>query len=224
MAMTQTARITRNWGTTFGYLAGGLVALALSVLLFKTIADGAITIGIALLPGILGAILLYMSVSGAAEAPCPACGAKLTGLSTGSNDGVLCEKCKIYVQGQGALTPTDPARVADVPLFTTLLPDQFAWPDGCCVCGTPATHGVKIEARTQNQASAAAVVGVTEMTGGVLTARRAGANVWSVEVPHCANHKDGALLASAGGDKVKIRFRSYPYLRAFCERNGTSPS
>jgi hypothetical protein len=83
---------------------------------------------------------------------------------------------------------------------------------------------VKIEARTQNQASAVAVVGVTEMTGGVLTARRAGANVWSVDVPHCASHKDGAMLSAQGGDKVKIRFRSYPYLRAFCERNGTSPS
>ena len=53
---------------------------------------------------------------------------------------------------------------------------------------------------------------------------KAGSTVFSVEVPHCGQHKDGAELSAAGGDRVKIRFRSYPYLRAFCQQNGIQPA
>jgi hypothetical protein len=44
----------------------------------------------------------------------------------------------------------------------------------------------------------------------------------TVEVPHCDEHKDGAMLTGTSS-KPHIRFRSYPYLRAFCELNQTTP-
>jgi hypothetical protein len=221
--MAGTSKVVRNWKSTFGYLIGGLVALGLSVVLFMTIVEGTITAGIALLPGVLGLILLGMAVGGSGEAACPSCGAKLGGLSTGANDGVLCEKCHAFAEGtQGTLAPTNPARVADKPLFGTLLPAQYQWPQGCCVCGAQATRGEKVQAHLQNQGSALKLIGVSAVTGGAVTGRP-GYTLVEVEVPHCAAHKDGAMLSSAGGDRVKIQFRSYPYLRAFCERNGTLP-
>ena len=46
---------------------------------------------------------------------CPACSGKLTALSTGNNDAVLCPQCLAYCEGQaGKLWSTDPARVAQV--------------------------------------------------------------------------------------------------------------
>jgi hypothetical protein len=217
-------KVARNWKSTFGFLIGGLAALALSGLLFETIAEGAITVGIALLPGVLGLILLYMAVGGSGEAACPSCGASLGGLSTGANDGVLCEKCHAFAEGkQGTLAVTDPLRVADKPTFGTLLPAQYQWPQGCCVCGSGPTQGQKIRAHLQNQGSAMALIGVSAATGGAVTGR-AGYTSVEVEVPHCANHKEGAELADAGGGRVKIRFRSFPYLRAFCQQNATQPA
>ncbi|MGI8468463.1 MAG: hypothetical protein ACR2N3_08420 [Pyrinomonadaceae bacterium] len=44
----------------------------------------------------------------------------------------------------------------------------------------------------------------------------------SVDVPHCAEHQVGARLTGATSSP-QIKFRSYPYLRAFCQLNGTIP-
>jgi len=44
----------------------------------------------------------------------------------------------------------------------------------------------------------------------------------SVEVPHCGQHKGGAQLSGTPSNP-HIKFRSYRYLRAFCQANGTVP-
>ncbi len=67
----RTTTITRSWGATVGYVIGGLAALGLSVVLFVTIAEGSVTVGIALIPGIVGLTLLYVSLGGAGRAPAP---------------------------------------------------------------------------------------------------------------------------------------------------------
>ncbi len=59
---------------------------------------------------------------------------------------------------------------------------------------------------------------VTQSTIGVTSSTRT-----TVRVPHCDAHKDGALLTGTK-DSPSIKFRSYPYLRAFCEANGTKPN
>ena len=205
--------IKRSWKSTIGFLIGGLVSAALSFLLFITIVSGPVTIGIALIPAVIALILFYMAVGGAGECPCPACGKPLTGLSTGANDGVLCRQCLQYLEGKnGQLWPTDDARIADSPSFASLIPEQFAFPPGCCVCGKDATRKIPVTLYTTNASSA-----VTQSTIGLTSSTRT-----TVEVPHCADHKDGAILTGTK-DKPHIKFRSYPYLRAFCELNNTTP-
>jgi hypothetical protein len=205
--------ISRSWGATIGYLIGSIVALGISVLLFMTIVEGAVTTGIALIPAIIGLILLYMAFGGAGTGACPACGAALSGLSTKANDGVLCPSCHAYCEGKdGSLWRTDPDRIADEPIFSSPLPPEFKFPSGCCVCGNPAVGSETIRIRTQNASSA-----ITASTVGVTTSTEV-----SVGVPHCAEHKGGARL-SGTPQSPHIKLRSYPYLRAFCQLNGTTP-
>src|SRR5260370_9276555 len=209
----RTTKITRSWGATIGYLVGAAAALVISILLFMTIAQGPVTLGIALMPAIGGMIFICMSFGGSGKSTCPGCQSRLTGLSTKSNDGVLCGGCNHYLEANGgSLWQTDENRISDVPLFSSPLPAQFSFPGGCCVCGRSEAGLEKISLSNQNASSAitAPSVGVTTST------------IVSVEVPHCAEHKEGAQLTGTP-QRPHIKFRSYPYLRAFCESNGTTP-
>jgi hypothetical protein len=213
--------IQRSWKTTINYLIAAAVAGAISVLMFKTIVSGTISFGFACIPAILCLIFLFMAMSGAGECPCPECGKLLDGLSTGSNDGKLCDACGQYFEGTGGqLWATDPSRVADTPLFTSPIPETFAFPDACCVCGKPPTHRQPISMTTQNTGGSLAAVGANALTDGMVTG--SSRTRTTVEVPHCDEHKDGASLTGTK-DKTHIRFRSYPYMRAFCEMNKTKP-
>jgi hypothetical protein len=210
----RTTKVTRSWGATIGYLIGAIVALGISIALFMSIVEGPMTLGFALIPAILALILLFMSFGGAGTSTCPICGAQLSGLSTKSNDGVLCASCHRYSEGKdGLLCPTDENRIADDAIFSSPLPEQFTFPSECCICGKPGVSREKISLRMQNSSSAltAAAVGVTTST------------TVSVEVPHCAEHKGGARL-SGTPQAAHIKFRSYPYLSAFCQMNGTTPA
>ncbi|HVX84700.1 MAG TPA: hypothetical protein VH253_07775 [Phycisphaerae bacterium] len=213
MDMPVKSSIKRSWATTVGFLVAAVVAGAVSVGLFMTIVEGAVTAGIACIPAVLALIFLFMAIGGAGVASCPGCGERLTNLGTGSNEAVLCPKCLKYYEGTGGeLWATDMGKVAASAVYTTKLPEKFQFPEGCCVCGKPATQRVKVETRMMNASSAvtAPAVGYSSST------------VTSVEVPHCAEHKDGAMLSGTSKD-MRIRFRSYPYMRAFCELNGVGP-
>jgi hypothetical protein len=208
-----TTKIVRSKAATLGNLAGGAVGLALCVWLCGAIASGPITTGIALIPGVVGLILIYMAVGGSGATTCPGCGSKLTGLSTKSNDGVHCSNCHGYFEGKGGLlSKTDEHRVAESPIFTATLPPSFQFPAGCCVCGMAEARRDKVSMRTQNASSVVSVAAVG-MTSSTIT---------SVDVPHCAVHNGGALLGGTP-DHPKISFRSYPYMRAFCQLNGATP-
>jgi hypothetical protein len=217
--MTKT-RVVRSWSKTLGRLIGGLVCLAICVVMFKNLADGAITVGFSLIPGILGLVLIGVAIGGSATAPCPSCGKTIESLGTGSNDGTCCSACHAYVEGtHGELWVTDAARVADRPIFATKLNPQLAWPDGCCVCGQPATRGLPVSATRAKSGQNAAIA---VATGGAVLATSS--TKLTIEVPHCAQHDDGAQLnAGSNASEMRILFRSYPYLRSFCERNGTQP-
>src|SRR5882672_7618996 len=163
----KTTKISRSWGATIGFLIGALVALGISVVLFMTIVEGTVTFAFALIPGILGIILLFMSFGGAGQGSCPICDAPLSGLGTKSNDGVLCASCHRYSEGKdGLLWQTDENRIADDPMFTSPLPEQFTFPNSCCVCGKPAVSREKITLRMQNNSAplTAVTVGATTST------------------------------------------------------------
>jgi hypothetical protein len=213
MTMQNKSQIVRSWKTTIQMLIAAVIALALSVVLFMTIASGPVTIGIALIPAVVGVICIVMAVSGAGQCACPKCSQPMDGLSTGSNEGVLCRSCHQYFEGTaGQLWETDQAKVADKALFSSPVPEQFSFPDQCCVCGQPATHRQAVSLVTKNASSA-----ITESAVGLSTSTRS-----TVQVPHCDQHKDGAYL-SGTQQKTRIVFRSYPYLRAFCQMNNTTP-
>ncbi len=218
------SRIVRSWGRTLAYLGGGLVLAAISAGLFATIVSGAITFGIALIPAVVALVLVWMAVAGAASAPCPGCGATLDGLSTGLNDGVCCGGCHRFLEGKGGeLWLTDPNRIAGEPLFGTRLGESFDWPDGCCQCSTPATRRLPTSINITTGSSSAGNAAVGVLSGGTVVATGGGTRI-TIEVPHCEQHDNGARLSAPNGLKdVRILFRSYPYLRAFCEKNGSEP-
>ena len=209
----QKTKISRSWGATFGFFGGALVLFVVSILLFTTIVEGPITIGFALIPAVAAVALLFMAFGGSGKSNCPVCNQSLSGLSTKANDGVLCTGCQNYLEGKdGLLWQTDGNRVADDAIFTSPLPQRFIFPRGCCVCGGKEASLEPISMQTQNASSAvtAPVAGVTTRT------------IVSVEVPHCVEHKGGAQLTGTANNP-HIKFRSYPYLRAFCQANSTVP-
>ena len=209
----QKTEISRSWAATFGFLGGALVLFVVSVLLFATIVEGPITIGLALIPAVAAFALLFIAFGGSGRSTCPVCNHALSGLSTKANDGVLCTGCHNYLEGKdGSLWQTDENRVADEAMFTSPLPQHFIFPRGCCVCGGKEASLETISMQSQNASSAvtAPVAGVTTRT------------IVSVEVPHCAQHESGAQLTGTPNNP-HIKFRSYPYLRAFCQANSTVP-
>ena len=173
-------------------------------------------------------LLLGRGVFGAGRAPCPSCGAQVRELRLrGRNDGVLCQACGAFLEGErGLLAPSDPARVAAVPLFGAALPDSFRWPEGCVVCGAPATRHVQRSVSVSNTSAslaksvASSAVGAV---GGVGVLVRSGSRI-TVLVPHCEQHEDGALLEDCGGAQPNVVFRSLRYARAFCQLNDVRPA
>src|ERR1700730_12914285 len=103
-------------------IVGAIVAMGISVALFMSIVEGPVTFGIALIPAIVALILVGMSFGGAGHTTCPVCNALLSGLSTKSNDGVLCANCHRYSEGKdGLLWAIDENRIADEPIFSSPL-------------------------------------------------------------------------------------------------------
>ncbi|HBB97521.1 MAG TPA: hypothetical protein DC054_19235 [Blastocatellia bacterium] len=135
------------------------------------------------------------------------------GATVGYLIGVLCDACHNYVEGKdGMLWQTDTARIAQEPLFSSPLPAQFNFSHGCCVCSAPEAGREQIKFRTMNASSAitASTVGLTASTE------------ISVAILHCAAHKGGARHSGTSAH-TQVKFRSYPYLRAFCQLNDTVP-
>lgn len=76
--------------------------------------------------------------------------------------------------------------------FTAEVPDQIRWPEGCCVCGKPATRTV--EARLVEDRNASLGPDMAVRLASLGTARLVEKHTFSVQVPHCQEHDDGAAL------------------------------
>jgi hypothetical protein len=87
------------------------------------------------------------------------------------------------------------------------------WPDGCCVCGKPAT---KVEAMSQR---------FTFVPPGIIRVKDHEATLVAKGIPHCSEHKQGAQFnrATFGTEThntvVGLLFRSYAYQKQFRNLN-----
>lgn len=198
-------RIRRSWGFTLGLGAGGLALLAVALWMMGPMFNaprgeyggaGGLLLGIGGgIAGIVAVVLLFAAWSSSCFAPCPACSARVDDLSGGENAGALCDGCKKFLEGAGGdLWVTDDDTIASEPTFGAALPAEVDWPDGCCVCGAPATRALPSTAAERTLA-----------------------------VPHCAAHDQGAKLCASSPATIKILFRSYPFQRAFCRKNRVDP-
>jgi hypothetical protein len=173
-------------------------------------------------------VLVTKVIAGSGRAACPSCGAEVGDLRlTGRNDGILCHGCGAFLEGQrGELAASAAARVAAVPLFGATLPESFAWPEGCVVCGQAATRHLQQSVTVPNAAASAAKSIAATAVGavaGVGVLVRSGTRI-TLLVPHCSAHDDGALLEDRGGAQPNLVFRSLAYARAFCQLNQVRPA
>jgi hypothetical protein len=216
--------IERDWTRT---LKAAAIAVAIGLLGLLFI--GQRGLGFKLLGATVLLPALYFAwraVFASAVGRCPACRQEIEGLSTGDNEALLCPCCFKYVESKaGALSLVPEDRLAPGPLFVTALPQRVRWPEGCAVCGAPATREVAAKRVTREKAPLGRQVVVSAASLGTM---RAYTEVTTtVQVPHCGAHDDGAVLKSPGFDADEaehfIVFRSLRYLRSFCAANGTRP-
>ena len=172
-------------------------------------------------------VLVGKVLRGSGSAPCPLCRAPIHDVErTGRVDGILCTGCGRFLRSKaGVLRPVGEGTVAADAIFGAALSGGFEWPPGCVVCGAPVTQTLPVRLMNEDEASVGlSIVGLAmaaTLGAGFLVHRGKRA---ALNVPHCADHDDGALLAKGGPGGFLLLFRSYPYQRAFCERNGTPPA
>ena len=158
----------------------------------------------------LGAVVsLYNALAACYEAPCPGCKQLTRPLGRGSRR-LLCRgvsRNRDLARGELRLTPDD--TVTEKPEFGAPLPHGARWPSVCCVCGRAATRVETLR------------VGVTTTKHTSVITNTVEVDV-EAEIPHCAEHSDGATIGFA--PSASVMFRSYAYLRGFCAANGVSPA
>lgn len=140
---------------------------------------GAIAFGV-----LVAALGLLMSP----EAPCPACGEKISGLSLGDNPATRCDACKIYVHGRtGEIEAVPDDLVTSEPTFAASLPAGWSTREGCALC-----NGERVTSVVHEWVS------------------RVGSEKFerSVKVPLCAEHAEGVVLRD-GKDAVFTRYAQY---------------
>jgi hypothetical protein len=211
---------SRSSGRRLGFALAAAISASISAfLIFNDFVEGLITGLISLLPAIfaLAMVAAALKRNDSGSCSCPRCGAALSGLALTSNAAVLCGSCHHYFEGKDrSLWEMDPDRVAGKPLFRSRLPDHAEFPDVCCVCGSEARRRDEILLTTRETESWQTASGGAGETQGWKAV--------SVSVPYCENHTDGAILGLDSRLGPYIRFKSYPYLRAFCQLNGTQPN
>lgn len=174
--------------------------------------------------GLLAAGAVYMAFNTDAVAVCPSC-SKSFKITPGGTF-IQCPHCLEWCQVENRATKQLPQDfVADKPVFEirmrTLsesghgLPNGTVWPNPsqCCVCGTAlsARPTLTITRETMVGAPYAGRVQVKVET-------------YEVQPPCCMKHPNGVEWSISGAFEPKqvsiLKFRSYPYSRAFRTKNG----
>ena len=142
--------------------------------------------------------------------PCPACGKKAHA-SKGRIE--HCTHCREWV-----------AHVSDgtyVQVFGAEIPDEFRWPEGCCVCGAAATRAIRVSATKSELLKNLGKSAAMYAAAGSVRVNTGGDTTYSLDVPHCDEHDDGAYIKVGTLAEPAVMFRSESYRDAFCAVNDT---
>jgi hypothetical protein len=223
-----TSTVTRNTGSTIKYAVITAVLAGLSFLCFYAMIDRSgllwllcLVGGIGLAVFALGSLLAAKDLAGTAT--CPRCQATLEEIELNhTDDPEFCSKCRAaYLVDKRVLTVLADDYVHPKPGFPApVTGETIRWPEGCCMCAKPATRGIEAKAH-DGQTGTNAAVAAAGLALGSIAVRTGGGTTYTMRIPHCAEHDDGAKLeiASANKPPLQIRFRSYAYQRRFLELN-----
>ncbi|MFT5289688.1 MAG: hypothetical protein ACI8QS_000775 [Planctomycetota bacterium] len=146
---------------------------------------------------------------------CPNCDG---GLEIQTDELTQCQNCKAYAEQEGTtISLIKPGTVLDVPTYKITVPDEFHWPNRCCLCSSDPTRMLEFTVE-KSQAGRNLLMGAAGLAAGALVVRTGGGYSGGIEAPHCDECEDGLHLEKAD-DGFAILFRSYDYYRAFSEVN-----
>jgi hypothetical protein len=211
-------RIQRDWPATIAWVVFTVVCGAGAFFSWRW--GGFFGVALAVVAGFfaLGAGWLALRESG--RAACPGCDKPLGGLDAKVAERfVECSACHRYCvcrKGEVSLVPED--FVADAPFFKVRLPGQIRWPEVCCVCGSATTRALPVSA-VESKTGSNLALGVGALAVGAIVVRTGGGARYTVEIPHCDAHTDGAKLDVVSEEECWVHFRSHAYWRAFTDLN-----
>jgi hypothetical protein len=233
-------RLQFAWPVALKSLAigGGIVAAGVAIIAFGDSTGATIGGGILALIG-LGALGVMLLDGLGGTGSCPICAAEIVATSN-TVPNKFCPSCHQYLSiRKGMVRPLEAAALTDKPTFAaptpwtdlkavTYRPEvtlpvgseervlPASWPDGCCVCGEPAT---RLEDRTYI---------VYKWKGELVRINQTQVTLRIEGVPYCGTHADGLSIDQVnfqdkGDDEVKqdlaLVFRSYAYRNRFIELN-----
>jgi hypothetical protein len=178
----------------------------------------------------LGGVAIWqiavVSGAGSKRLECPACDLYIMGALPREGDSVLCGHCReVAIYEAGKLVKPSPDHIGAKPMFCAELPTEgMRWPDGCCVCGQPATRAIDVRLQYEEDASLGRDMATRAATLGLVKA--VDRTTITLSIPHCAQHGDGAALVmpyEREQPNFGVAFRSYPYFKQFVALNRSTP-
>ena len=197
----------------------GLVLMVIFALGGAGLLVGAFTQDWGFWPGFAGAFFLlvaglaakgYRDGGGAGVVSCPACGDERRIKGVRAERYHRC-RCGRWSHGAAEMRLVPPDHVAAGPVFRVQIPEGSSWPRQCPVCQAPATGTTTIQGTSAVGDLAAAIAPVSVQS------------VVKMDVPCCAQHRDGVSIVLEG-DEVVGSFRSMRYWTEFMAANGLEQS
>jgi len=157
------------------------------------------------------------------KAPCPTCGALRTGTPLRISESLHCDDCGAYFRiRQGVTVATEGDAIEREPVFVAACPKQVRWPQGCCVCGGPASSTVPVELELREDAESGA--NLLTQAASLGTLKLVSERRYCVHVPTCAQHRRDVPVADLQWNddeaQLYLAFRSRAYADAFIAANG----
>lgn len=185
-----------------------------------------LTIIVLALGGVVVWKVMMVGGVGAKRLECAACDLYITGARPSEGEAVVCPHCRAFsLFQQGTLVAVPAGYIAPQPIFCAELPlEGTRWQTQCCACDEPATRVVPIQLTYTQDASFGTDIATRAATLGMFKAVTN--TTVSLEVPHCAQHADGAKLTmpyEREQSNFGIAFRSSAAFAQFVALNHATP-